>query len=254
MIDSIKLQWVQVQRQDPTRPLLIKPPKTLSSGSTAWELTSWLLEDTSVRRMQKERPQLPWNVKFVTFRPTGAYIWCVIGGFGLGISTFLAFGYMYFLRIPGLLFLLTWGCILAVLVLLVISASLVLSLASSWKAEGTCMVIGIYMVSSHCAVHQLCRGTPHVRGRCNAGLRGNHFRGRISLFLCMYLHAQANHAGHWYHQASSEGFDRATHSSSPSCRASYRNHHLLGTLDLLCDLSCFLRWSLYFEKHRATSR
>jgi len=59
-----------------------------------------------------------------------------IGGFGLGISTFLAFGYMYFLRIPGLLFLLTWGCILAVLVLLVISASLVLSLASSWKAEG----------------------------------------------------------------------------------------------------------------------
>ena len=58
------------------------------------------------------------------------------GGFGIGISTFLAFRYLFILRIPGLLVVVTWSCILLVLVILIVAASLLLKLASTWQSQG----------------------------------------------------------------------------------------------------------------------
>ena len=60
----------------------------------------------------------------------------ITGGFGIGISTFLAFCYLFILRIPGLLLVVTWGCILAVLVILIVAASMLLKLASTWQSQG----------------------------------------------------------------------------------------------------------------------
>jgi hypothetical protein len=59
-----------------------------------------------------------------------------IFGFGLGFSTGVAFLYLYVLRIPGLLFFVIWTAILGVLLFLLIGSALLLSLASSWAADG----------------------------------------------------------------------------------------------------------------------
>eukprot|EP01034_Spumella_vulgaris_P029478 gene29478-36540_t len=59
-----------------------------------------------------------------------------IFGFGLGVSTGIAFLYLYFLRIPGLLFTLIWSIILSVFVLLLVGSWLLWSLADTWKHDG----------------------------------------------------------------------------------------------------------------------
>jgi len=59
-----------------------------------------------------------------------------IFGFGLGFSTFVAFMYLYFLRIPGLLFFIIWGAILGILLFLGIGSILLYTLANTWSDDG----------------------------------------------------------------------------------------------------------------------
>lgn len=59
-----------------------------------------------------------------------------IFGFGLGISTVVAFVYLYFLRLPGILTVLIWGIVLGIEVLLVAGAFSLWSLANTWKDDG----------------------------------------------------------------------------------------------------------------------
>lgn len=59
-----------------------------------------------------------------------------IFGFGIGFSTGVAFLYLYFLRIPGLLFFFIWSAILLILVLLLVGSILLLTLADAWASDG----------------------------------------------------------------------------------------------------------------------
>lgn len=59
-----------------------------------------------------------------------------IFGFGIGFATFVSFAYLYFLRIPGLLFFFIWTAVLGILVLLLIGSILLLTLANSWSTDG----------------------------------------------------------------------------------------------------------------------
>ena len=59
-----------------------------------------------------------------------------IFGFGIGFSTGVAFLYLYFLRIPGLLFFFIWSAVLGILVFMLVGSALLLSLADSWSADG----------------------------------------------------------------------------------------------------------------------
>jgi len=59
-----------------------------------------------------------------------------IFGFGLGFSTFVAFMYLYFLRIPGLLTVIIWGAILGILIFLLVGSILLLNLSASWANDG----------------------------------------------------------------------------------------------------------------------
>mmetsp|Transcript_16362 Transcript_16362/g.27658 ORF Transcript_16362/g.27658 Transcript_16362/m.27658 type:complete len:673 (+) Transcript_16362:87-2105(+) len=59
-----------------------------------------------------------------------------IFGFGLGFAVFVAFGYLYLLRIPGLLFVVIWGAILGILLCLLVGSILLLNLAAEWDDDG----------------------------------------------------------------------------------------------------------------------
>ena len=59
-----------------------------------------------------------------------------IFGFGIGVATVIGFGYLYFLRIPGLLTVIIWVIILSIDVFLVIGAFLLWSLSNKWKHDG----------------------------------------------------------------------------------------------------------------------
>ncbi|RYH28559.1 CTL/SLC44 family protein [archaeon] len=59
-----------------------------------------------------------------------------IGGFGLGVATLLSFGYLYLLRIPGLLFIMLWSVVLGIFLCLLIGSWLLWSLANSWVDDG----------------------------------------------------------------------------------------------------------------------
>jgi hypothetical protein len=60
----------------------------------------------------------------------------ILFGIGLGVSTAVAFGYLYVLRLPGLLYLVIWTIILAVQICLIIGSFLLWSLATTWKNDG----------------------------------------------------------------------------------------------------------------------
>lgn len=59
-----------------------------------------------------------------------------IFSFGLGASALIGFAYLYFLRIPGLLFIIIWSMLLSVLALLLALAVLLLLLKYKWDADG----------------------------------------------------------------------------------------------------------------------
>lgn len=57
-------------------------------------------------------------------------------GFGLGLTAGIAFLYLFLLRIPGLLFLLLWGIILGIFVVMIVGSFLLWSLANTWSKDG----------------------------------------------------------------------------------------------------------------------
>lgn len=59
-----------------------------------------------------------------------------IFGFGLGVSTFLAFMYLFVLRIPFLLWSVVWGAILSIGLLLFVGSWLLWDLANQWASDG----------------------------------------------------------------------------------------------------------------------
>lgn len=60
----------------------------------------------------------------------------IIFPLGIGLSTVLSFGYLYFLRIPGLLFLIIWFILLAIQLVLIIGSILLYTLSEKWRADG----------------------------------------------------------------------------------------------------------------------
>lgn len=56
-------------------------------------------------------------------------------GFGIGVATFVAFLYLFFLRIPGLLTFFIWGGILAVFLFLLVGSFLLWDLANQWAND-----------------------------------------------------------------------------------------------------------------------
>jgi len=59
-----------------------------------------------------------------------------IFGFGVGVAVFFAFGFLYFLRIPGVLFTIIWTLLLSVFVLFIVGSFLLFSLSNTWKNDG----------------------------------------------------------------------------------------------------------------------
>lgn len=57
-------------------------------------------------------------------------------GFGIGVATGLAFLYTYLLRIPGVLFIVTWSCLIGILALLCAGSFLLWSLSRQWTHDG----------------------------------------------------------------------------------------------------------------------
>ena len=60
----------------------------------------------------------------------------IIFPLGIGLSTLLSFGYLYFLRIPGLLFIIIWFILLAIQVVLIVGSILLYFLSQKWAADG----------------------------------------------------------------------------------------------------------------------
>lgn len=58
-----------------------------------------------------------------------------IFGFGIGIAVFLALGYLYFLRIPGVLFLMIWSIIVGIGAVLFVGSVMLYSLAQQWAQD-----------------------------------------------------------------------------------------------------------------------
>lgn len=58
-----------------------------------------------------------------------------IFGFGLGISLFLSFFYLYFLRIPGVLSLIIWTIIITIQLILLVGSILLYSLSLKWASS-----------------------------------------------------------------------------------------------------------------------
>ena len=57
-------------------------------------------------------------------------------GFGIGVATGIAFIYTYLLRIPGVLFIVTWSSLLGIFALLCAGSFLLWSLSNRWSSDG----------------------------------------------------------------------------------------------------------------------
>eukprot|EP00639_Heterosigma_akashiwo_P027300 CAMPEP_0194692160 /NCGR_PEP_ID=MMETSP0295-20121207/19546_1 /TAXON_ID=39354 /ORGANISM="Heterosigma akashiwo, Strain CCMP2393" /LENGTH=648 /DNA_ID=CAMNT_0039582349 /DNA_START=278 /DNA_END=2224 /DNA_ORIENTATION=- len=73
-----------------------------------------------------------WFDNFTADLMTAKY---VILGFGVGVAMVVGFIYLFFLRIPGVLFMLTWGIIGAITLVLLLAAVLCYTTATSWASE-----------------------------------------------------------------------------------------------------------------------
>ena len=60
----------------------------------------------------------------------------VIAPLGLGLATVLSFGYLYFLRIPGLLFVLVWTILITIEVVFILLSVLLFVLSTQWAKDG----------------------------------------------------------------------------------------------------------------------
>ena len=60
----------------------------------------------------------------------------VIAPLGLGMSTVVSFGYLYFLRIPGLLYVLVWTVLIAIEVFFIVLSVLLFVLSTQWAKDG----------------------------------------------------------------------------------------------------------------------
>mmetsp|Transcript_33694 Transcript_33694/g.42428 ORF Transcript_33694/g.42428 Transcript_33694/m.42428 type:complete len:669 (+) Transcript_33694:184-2190(+) len=60
----------------------------------------------------------------------------VILGFGIGVALVVGFTYLFFLRIPGVLFLLTWGLIALIFLLWLVSGLFCYTTAQTWQNDG----------------------------------------------------------------------------------------------------------------------
>ena len=60
----------------------------------------------------------------------------VIAPLGLVLSTVLGFGYLYVLRIPGLLFVGIWSILLSIQIVFIIFSILLYTLSTSWATDG----------------------------------------------------------------------------------------------------------------------
>mmetsp|Transcript_8524 Transcript_8524/g.13090 ORF Transcript_8524/g.13090 Transcript_8524/m.13090 type:complete len:646 (+) Transcript_8524:171-2108(+) len=75
-----------------------------------------------------------WFDDFTADIYTGKY---VIFGFGIGVALVIGFVYLFLLRIPGVLFMLTWGIIFSILFLLLIGGVLCYTTASDWADDSS---------------------------------------------------------------------------------------------------------------------
>lgn len=58
-----------------------------------------------------------------------------IGGFGIGVATFISFAYLLLLRIPGILDILIWGIVVGIFVCLIVGSFLLWALADTWSTD-----------------------------------------------------------------------------------------------------------------------
>lgn len=85
-----------------------------------------------------------------------------IFGFGIGVATLVAFLYLFFLRIPGVLTIIIWTIILSIAVFLLAGAFMLFSLSSTWRDDGqhstseadTMLYISYFVMA--CAAIYLC--------------------------------------------------------------------------------------------------
>ena len=70
-----------------------------------------------------------------------------IFSFGLGVGFLLSLAYLYFLRIPGLMFLIIWGVVLSFLVVLLIGTILICPYLVDF--EGGPSIIHITLLTSY---------------------------------------------------------------------------------------------------------
>lgn len=61
----------------------------------------------------------------------------LVFGFGIGVTTFLSFLYLYVMRIPGLLFITVWTILISILPVMLIGSILMGNLATKWRDDGT---------------------------------------------------------------------------------------------------------------------
>jgi len=73
---------------------------------------------------------------FNTFFGDVMYLRGIIFGFGIGLSTVVAFVYLYMLRLPGLLFVTIWTLIFSIEIFLFVGAFLLWSLSNTWAHDG----------------------------------------------------------------------------------------------------------------------
>lgn len=87
-------------------------------------------------------------------------IWSIRGlifGFGLGFSTIIAFSYTYFLRLPGLLFVIIWVILLTVLGCLAAGGVLLYFMAERWGTDGIHSALSVQIAEyTSYAIFGLC--------------------------------------------------------------------------------------------------
>lgn len=86
------------------------------------------LEGNSVAQYSSGKAQSWITGFFADLYSLRAYIF----GFGIGVAVFLSFVYLYFLRIPGVLFTIIWTILIGVLLCLGIGAILLYNLSVKW--------------------------------------------------------------------------------------------------------------------------